>query len=116
MKPAPHWPDLISTYAEAGSTFFCPKLKMKATDGNGGASTNAPLGIGINWASMAPSGKDSNGASIWVRLSSVPDQGRLVWFADAAGGPGGADLTGPLKDRKVPPGCEASIATKNQNS
>jgi prepilin-type processing-associated H-X9-DG protein/prepilin-type N-terminal cleavage/methylation domain-containing protein len=100
------WPDLISTYAEAGSTFSCPKLKMNATDGNGGgSSTNAPLGIGINWASMAPSDKDANGVLKWVRLSSVPDPGRLVWFADAAGGPGGANLTGPLKDRKDVPGC-----------
>jgi prepilin-type processing-associated H-X9-DG protein/prepilin-type N-terminal cleavage/methylation domain-containing protein len=92
------WPDLISTYAEAGSMFSCPKLKKNATFGpGGGQSTHVPLGIGISYLIMAPDSIDP--VVRWVRLSSVPDLGRVVWFADAGG-----DVTGDWKARKDDPG------------
>lgn len=88
------WPDLITTYAEGGSMFSCPKLKKNATQGPGGCqSTHVPLGIGINYPYTAPDSIDP--VVRWVRLSSIPDQGRLVWFADAGG-----DVTDDWKDRK----------------
>ena len=76
----------------------CPQLKTNATSGpGGGPSTRVPLGIGINYPYMAP---DSLGPPVsWVRLDSVPDQGRVVWFADAGG-----DVTGDWKKRKDVPG------------
>lgn len=88
------WPDLITTYAEAGSMFSCPKLKANATFGpGGGPSTHVPLGIGINYPYMAP---DTIAPVVrWVRLNSISDPGRLVWFADAGG-----DVTGDWKDRE----------------
>lgn len=92
------WPDLITTYSEGSTMFSCPKLKTNATNGpGGGPSTHVPLGIGINYPWMAP---DSLGPPVsWIRLDSVPEQGRVVWFADAGG-----DVTGDWKSRKDVPG------------
>ena len=94
------WPDLISTYAEAGSMFSCPKLKKNAVLGpGGGPSTHVPLGIGINYPYMAPDNIKPDKGKLWVRLSEVPDEGRVVWFADAGG-----DVTGDWNDREDKPG------------
>ena len=95
------WPDLITTYAEGAPMVSCPKLKVHAkkaltTTGAYSDHPDVPLGIGINWPYMATSNSDQ---SIWVRLSSVPDQGRVVWFADAAG-----EVTGDWKKREDVPG------------
>lgn len=95
---ASFWPDQLTTYAEGASIFSCPKLKGPATRGSGGGQSNrCPLGIGINWPSMAPNnGTTADGAASFTRtrLSSVPDPSRVVWFADAA-----AEVKGEWKDR-----------------
>ena len=95
------WPDLITTYAEGASMVCCPKLKTNATLGpGGGASTRVPLGIGINWAVMAPIKvypATPDGKS-WRRLDHVPDPSRMVWFTDAA------VADGDWKDRTDQPG------------
>ncbi len=98
------WPDLLTTYAEGASMFSCPKLKVNATQGPGGGKSNRiPLGIGINYPYMAPNETDTSSGPTpiytWVRLSSVPDQGRVVWFADAGG-----DVTGDWNTRTDVPG------------
>ena len=82
------WPDLLTTYAEGAAMFSCPKLKSPATRGSGGGkSDRIPLGIGINWPYMAPNNGEAQGGTgySWTRLSSVPDQSKVVWFADAGG-------------------------------
>ena len=91
------WPDLITTYGEGASMISCPKLKTNATVNEGGArSTRVPLGIGINWASLAPDSVHQGHS--WKRLIHIPDTSRMVWFTDAAGG-----AVGDWKDRKDQP-------------
>lgn len=95
---ASFWPDQLTTYAEGSSYFSCPKLKLPATRGaGGGQSDRLPLGIGINWPSMAQNaGSTADGGASFTRtrLSSVPDPSKVVWFADAA-----AEVTGDFKKR-----------------
>ncbi len=96
-KSANFWPDLLTTYAEGASMFSCPKLTEPAVNGPGGStSTRLPLGIGINYGSMAPNSGEAQGGSgyTWGRITSVSHPGRMVWFADAAG-----EVSGPWKDR-----------------
>ncbi|MDH4445420.1 MAG: prepilin-type N-terminal cleavage/methylation domain-containing protein [Akkermansiaceae bacterium] len=92
------WPDQLTTYAEGASYFSCPKVKGPATKGSGGApSKRVALGIGINYPSMAPisgSSQDGDASFTRTRLSSVPDQSKVVWFTDAA-----AEVTGEWKKR-----------------
>lgn len=86
------WPDLITTYTEAGTMISCPKLKEPAKNARtaGAPSELVPLGIGINYPYMAPDTPTDK----WIRLSTVPDQARVVWFTDAAG-----EVTGDWKKR-----------------
>jgi prepilin-type processing-associated H-X9-DG protein/prepilin-type N-terminal cleavage/methylation domain-containing protein len=108
------WPDLLTTYAEAGTIFSCPKLKISATSGSGGGKSNRiPLGIGINWPSMAPNNGEAQGGTgySWTRLSAVPDPSRVVWFADAAG-----ENSGPWKDRLDRPATGSCFFRGNTNN
>jgi prepilin-type N-terminal cleavage/methylation domain-containing protein/prepilin-type processing-associated H-X9-DG protein len=100
------WPDLITTYAEAGTMISCPKLKVNAEKAltAGAPSKRAPLGIGINYPYMAPNNTDAALGKTWVRLSEVPDQDRVVWFADAAG-----EVTGDWKKRVEFPGTGSCL-------
>jgi prepilin-type processing-associated H-X9-DG protein/prepilin-type N-terminal cleavage/methylation domain-containing protein len=100
------WPDLVTTYAEGASMCSCPKLKVNAENAltAGAPSKRVPLGIGINYPYMAPNNTDATKGKLWVRLSEVPDQGRVVWFADAAG-----EVTGDWKKREDVPGTGSCL-------
>lgn len=98
------WEDMLMPYMQSAGAFSCPALTTVAANGpGGGKSTNHPLGIGINWDSMAPNdGPPNNGPTYtWVRQGQVPKPSRMVWFTDAAGG---QSLTGPWAQRKEVPG------------
>ncbi len=78
------WPDILSAYGCEAAHVSCPALHTPATPGDGGiSSTKSPLGIGINFPSLA---------STWVTPSAFERQVRIgrpsktVYFADAGGG------------------------------
>jgi prepilin-type N-terminal cleavage/methylation domain-containing protein len=85
-KNAVFWPDLISTYAEAGSTFSCPKLKMNATDGNGGGQAPTPRSgsesTGLPWRLVTKMQMASSNGSVFlpsrIRVASYGSQMRLA--------------------------------------
>lgn len=95
------WPDLLRSYNESPDVFSCPKLKSPAIAGpGGGPSDRYPLGIGINYSSMARNNANDTDQDLsWTHVINVPDLSRVAWFADAAG-----DYTGPWKDRPDEPG------------
>jgi len=96
------WPDLLALYAPNAPIFSCPKLKLPAVSGPGGGSSNRyPLGIGINWSSMAPNNRPPlDGPNYnWTRIINIPQPSKTVWFADSGG-----DVTGPWNTRKDLPG------------
>jgi len=98
------WQDMLMPYMQNPGAFSCPALTIPAANGpGGGKSTNHPLGIGINWESMAPA--DGPPSYTWVRQGQVPKPSRVVWFTDAAGG---QSLTGPWDQRRETPGTGAS--------
>lgn len=112
-KSANFWPDQLTTYAEGASMFSCPKLSKPAINGPGGSqSSRCPLGIGINYASMAPNNGEAQGGTgySWTRLSSVPDPSRVVWFADAEG-----EVRGPWNDRVAVEGTGSCFFRGNTN-
>ena len=80
--------------------FSCPKLKVNATNAPAPEEAKAPTSRSesestiLTWPPTA-----STPWSDWIRLSSVPDPGRVVWFADAGG-----DVTGDWKEREDIPG------------
>jgi prepilin-type N-terminal cleavage/methylation domain-containing protein/prepilin-type processing-associated H-X9-DG protein len=105
------WPDQLTTYAEGASMFSCPKLKAPATSGEGGGkSDRCPLGIGINWPSMAPNDGSPGSPSSYsrTRLSEVPEPNPVVWFADAS-----AKVTGDWESRSDLPNAGSCLIRGN---
>ena len=92
------WTEMLFVYTKSPDIFSCPQLKLPATVGSGGCSSKRyPLGIGINYPSMAPNVGDINGPAefVWTTMAKVPDPARVVWFTDS----GGDAIKGPWKDR-----------------
>lgn len=106
------WTEMLEPYVKSRDVFSCPKLQKPAINGpGGGRSTHYPLGIGINYSAMAPNGgtqTNGSGSYPWTRMLTVPEPGRVVWFADAAG-----DYSGPWQGRPDEPGHGACFFRGN---
>ncbi len=105
------WTDIIRPYVGNKAAFSCPALKSNATIGYGGiSSATHPLGIGINYNTIAEIWKTPEE---FQKIMRVDNPSRVVIFADAGGGQfsGGA-----FASRKDTPGCGSVLIRGNTES